>query len=107
MSAETLAWLAARDRDVPPALGACVRDAVPRDGAGVTEALLHGAETVLRRVIDDAPMTRAHAVDVLSADALVTYAFEAAADHPETITVHAGTAMRRIAALAAGRENGS
>jgi len=48
-------------------------------------------------------MTRAHALDVLSADALLTYAFEAAADEPSRLTARADLAMQRIAALAEAR----
>ena len=36
---------------------------------------------------------------MLAADALVTYAFEAASDEPRALAAHASEAMRRIAGL--------
>ena len=46
---------------------------------------------------------RDRALDLLAVDALVTYAFEAAAEHPESLAQRATTAMSSIAALAHAR----
>jgi hypothetical protein len=42
-------------------------------------------------------MSRAQALDLLAADALLTYAFEAAADEPQSLVARADDAMLRIA----------
>jgi hypothetical protein len=62
--------------------------------------LISGAEVLLQRVVAASPMTRAQAVDLLTADALVTYAFEVAAEVPDTLPELATAAMGHIAALA-------
>jgi len=67
----------------------------------IAEALLGAGESLLTAVL--APRSgdaRAAALDLLAADACVTWAFEAAADAPETISGRAEEAMRRIAAVA-------
>lgn len=95
-------WLSAHEDGVPPALIARLRSAVepPARGAGgVADELAGAAERLLGEVLAAHTMTRAHALDVLSADALLTHAFEAAADEPSRLTARADSAMRRIAAL--------
>lgn len=105
------AWVAARANGVPDALGARVGAAlrvqrsalsVRRSGdAHIAEALLDAAVVTLGDALSAPQMTRAHALDVLAADALATYAFEAAAesgDLPEC----ADRALRRIAELGSG-----
>ena len=93
------AWLGAHEGGVPPALAAHLRDAV-RIADGPVADLLAAGERLLRRAIAATPMTRAQALDVLGADALVTCAFEAAADDPSRLVQRADAAMTRIAALA-------
>jgi hypothetical protein len=72
--------------------------------AGVTipEALAAASEQQLSDALRASPMTRAQALDVLGADALLTFAFEAAADDPSMLTARADAAMLRVAALATG-----
>ena len=96
-------WLAGREAGVPRALAARVRAAVRADagGADAGDELLAAADLVLRNVLAAQPMTRAHALDLLAADALVPYAFEAAADDPPRIPARADAAMQRIASMAA------
>ena len=52
-------------------------------------------------MLNGSAMERASALDLLAADACVTYAFEAAADEPQSIGDRAAHAKRRIAAIAA------
>jgi hypothetical protein len=98
-------WLTSRCFDAPPALTACVRDlldahpewaSLPR-----TDAFVEASEVLLRRVLEGGAAARANALDLLAADACVTWAFEVAADDPGTIADRAERATRRIAAIAA------
>ena len=68
--------------------------------ASTAEQLLAVAEDAMRVVLHDGCLTRERAVDLLAVDAVVTYAFEASADHPERLEEIAGSALARIAALA-------
>jgi len=64
--------------DVPSELARAVRrlaDSSLADGAGMAEAALRGLERVASLAEE-----RAGALELLAADALLTYAFEAAAD---------------------------
>lgn len=61
------------------------------------------AERLLGRLLSEDCATRAAALELLTADALVTYAFEAAAEHQSgSIDDMAAGAMQRIAALRGG-----
>jgi hypothetical protein len=106
VSARTLAaWVAARTPEAPGELRAhMARDlGAAADGSAdaVAEALLQACEGALDRVLRSADAERETALDLLSADAYVTYAFEAAADDPSRIAALAEQAMRRIADRAA------
>lgn len=72
-------WLDRHLIEVPPRLAVAIRDLVaPWKAGGVsgmTEAALHGFESVVNNLGD-----RDSAIVLLAADALLTYAFEAAAD---------------------------
>jgi uncharacterized membrane protein len=97
-------WLNARAAAPPSRLAArielAVRDQVPRSATDATESLLDACESLLRDVVARAAAGRESALDLLAADALATYAFEAAADVPASLEEHAREAMRRIGALA-------
>jgi hypothetical protein len=94
-------WLAGHEAGVPEALRARLQRAVHAGGAEpIADELARAGERLLAGVLDADAMTRAHALDVLSADALLTYAFEAAADEPSQLALRADAAMQRIAALA-------
>lgn len=87
---------------VPPRLTARVRQVLtaPAAAAGMPgpEALLGGGDVLLQRVLvpsDGAP--RAVALDLLAADACVTWAFEVATGAPAEVVGLADAAMRRIA----------
>jgi hypothetical protein len=73
---------------------ALAKSAPPDALVGAAEALL---ESVLAARAGDA---RDAALDLLAADACVTWAFEAAADDPGTLGSRAEDAMRRLAAVA-------
>jgi len=98
-------WLRERSSGVPAALDARVREAL----AGALDEnedrasghFLDAATALLAEIAAD-PGRRARALDLLTVDALVTYAFEAAVDSPDELDVPANEAMRRLAALAAG-----
>ena len=67
------------------------------DAAGADE-LLRAAERLLRRVLERDCTKREAALDLLTVDALVTYALERAAADPLLLDNFPDLAMRRIAA---------
>ena len=99
------AWLAAREPEAPPALTACVRDlfeAHPEwERLSRVDAFIEASEVLLRRVLEGGAVARANALDLLAADACVTWAFEAAADDPGTVAGRAERATKGIAMIAA------
>ncbi len=98
-----LAWFGAREREVPPTLAAHLRSTIAEvsrgDDAHVADRLLAAGLHVASTVAAAEAMTRDHAVHLLAADALVTYAFEAAADEPGQLVARADAAMRTIAVM--------
>jgi len=70
-----------------------------RPASEVPEACLTAGERLLDSLLQSGSTSRATALDLLAVDALVTYAFEAAADDPTRIEARATAAMQRIAAL--------
>lgn len=107
-----LAWIDSRVPAPPESLRIRLREIVttraaeraangsPAD-ASIADALISGAEWLLARLLSDACLTRGSAVDLLAADALITYAFEASSDEPATIEARAARAMARLSALVA------
>ena len=91
-------WLAGRRPEPPAALRARLRE-VLSSGAVGRDAFLRAGESLLARLLDEDCATRGSALDLLVADALVTYAFEAAADEPASLEARAEAAMLEIAAL--------
>ena len=84
------AWLATREPVPPPALAARLREllgarALESEVRQAPELLLDAGEAVLARLLREAATTRESALDLLAADALVTYAFEAAGEEPDTL----------------------
>ncbi|MBA2684452.1 MAG: hypothetical protein H0U66_08200, partial [Gemmatimonadaceae bacterium] len=65
------------------------------------DAALATAECLLAELLALECAGRDRALDLLAVDAMVTYAFEAAAEHPETLSARATAAMAAIAKLAA------
>ncbi|MDQ6612837.1 MAG: hypothetical protein M3Y64_10420 [Gemmatimonadota bacterium] len=66
----------------------------------VPQVCLRVAEEQLQLLLASGSTSRATALDLLSVDALVTYAFEAAAANGQSIEACASHAMARIAMLA-------
>jgi hypothetical protein len=101
-------WLAARTPRPPGALEERIRAALgPRledevvEGSGRThEELLAAARSLLCATPGCEGEERGAAHDLLAADALVTYAFELAAEDPDAIGSAAESAMRDFGALA-------
>ena len=98
-------WLGARVPVPPAALVERMRRALGEAlGAPATEAHEHclaAAERLVRDLSDARLEERAAALDLLAADALATYALEAAADDPSSLDRRADEAMRRLSALGA------
>ena len=117
MSGTVQEWLQSRTPVPPSALhdrveqallatGACTGNASVAGGpVTAAEGEIHtcclaAALTILRPLLAHEGAGREAALDLLAADALVTYAFEAASTEPYTLDERAGAAMRAIATLA-------
>jgi hypothetical protein len=98
------AYVDAHAGQVPPALIERVQAVLSADPAAeqlpVADALLKASTTLLGAVLADREAGREVALDLLAADACVTWAFEAAADAPASLPAQAELAMQRIADLA-------
>lgn len=87
--------------EAPPALRERLLAAVgERCDAG---ASLRAGERLLAGLLASDASSRDTALELLTADALVTHAFECAADDPESLPSIASAAMLRIARLPAAR----
>ena len=100
-------WLDARTPRPPSALArrvaAAVEELGPATDSTSEDRLFAAADALLGQLLRDGCGTRSAAQDLLAVDALVTYAFEAAAEHqPSRLDERAAAAMRRISALGAG-----
>ena len=100
-------WVAAHGEQPPVALrerlDAILNSRGASDSAPVSDALLHAGQALLATILGSGCTQRDAALDLLTADALVTYAFEAAADDPASLDAHAVAAMRAISALVDAR----
>lgn len=98
-------WIARIEPAPPPALHQRMADLVAasasRPVAEVPEACLEAGERLLDDLLTSGSTTRSTALDLLAVDALITYAFQAAADDPTRLEERAARAMMRIAALPA------
>jgi hypothetical protein len=105
MNTSHAAWLASRQPEAPPALTARVRALLESNAQweklSRVDAFIEASEQLLRRVLEGGEVARANALDLLAADACVTWAFEAAADDPVSIAGRAERATNGIAAIAA------
>ena len=100
-------WVAAHAEQPPAALRARLDGILNAESAStdvpVSPALLTAGQALLSTILVSGSTQRGAALDLLTADALVTYAFEAAADEPTTLDARAADAMRAIAALVDAR----
>ena len=81
------------------ALGDGLQRAVP----DTERVCLEAAERMLSRLFADGTGSRSEAVDLLAADALVTYALEFAAETPPEFEARATQALQRFGQLEQGR----
>ena len=97
-------WLSTRTPPPPAALRARIDDALgDRANAPAANALAENvaaAEALLRELLARPTTGRESALDLLAVDALITYAFEAAADDPMNLAAGARASMVRLSALA-------
>ncbi|HET9796682.1 MAG TPA: hypothetical protein VFP90_01775 [Gemmatimonadaceae bacterium] len=96
-------WLDARRPAPPAALRARIDAALGgalHDEGDVPAVCLAAGERLVREIIRENATSRASALDLLAADALVTYAFEAASEDPAELERRAADAMARISAIA-------
>jgi len=97
-------WLDERRTDVPPRLAARLDEAVAgdRDVAAdqTARVCVDAADALLRNLLARSSAGRDVALDLLTVDALATYAFEAAAANPTTLRERAAEAAARFAAAA-------
>ena len=95
------AWLRGRTPVPPPQLAARIDAFTARiaDRDPSADAFLDAAEVAMGAVLRDGCLTRESALDLLAVDALVTYAFEAAADDADQLEHRAVRALTRISAL--------
>lgn len=100
-------WVAAHAEQPPAALRARLDGILNTETAGIDQsvspALLQAGQSLLSTILVSGSTQRDAALDLLTADALVTYAFEAAADEPAALDARAADAMRAIAALVDAR----
>jgi hypothetical protein len=96
-------WLEQLEPQPPAALHARLRellaDHATRPMDEVPAACLAAGEARLASLLAERATDRASALDLLAIDALVTYAFEAAAVDPESMERLAADAMTRIAEI--------
>ena len=96
-------WLATRTPAPPPALANRVRDllgeAVNDDVRMAADRLLAAAEQTVGALLSEGRTGRESAGDLLAADALVTYAFEAASSNADDVVGRARIAMTQLSRL--------
>jgi hypothetical protein len=96
-------WIGEREPAPPHALLRRLREALGadarREADDAAELCLAAGERVLSAVLREDEASRNFALDLLAADALVTYAFEAASERPGELSERARHAMSSIAAL--------
>jgi hypothetical protein len=99
---QVLAWLETRRPVPPPELAARLRALVAAApervlaGGGLRAALADLGLSVLAGLEGRDPQEAGVALDLLAADALVTYAFEAAADEGTDVTGLAGRLLAEV-----------
>jgi hypothetical protein len=92
-------WLAHREPSPPRILRERIEAlalAVPEHESDAAATLLDAAEAALAGLAARPPGDRATALDLLAVDALVTYALEWTAEHPEELPRLSESAMSRL-----------
>jgi hypothetical protein len=102
-------WLRSRTPAPPPALFARVSEALgdgmDDDVSAAPERCVGAAVLLLEPLLEREDAGRECALDLLAADALVTYAFEAAGADVDRLDQRTRDAMARLAGLAAGDDH--
>lgn len=98
-------WLATRTPAPPPALANRLRDllgeTVDDDVLMAPDRLLAAAERTVGALLTEGRTGRESAGELLAADALVTYAFEAASSNGDDVVGRARVAMTQLSRLGA------
>lgn len=98
-------WLASRTPSPPPRLAARLAAAVPAsassDSNDTPRSLIAAAAGILRETVDQPSNERngTAALDLLAADALITYAVEAAAEDCEKLAALTDEMILRLSAV--------
>lgn len=96
-------WLFAVTPPPPPSLAArlaaVLEPFADRPAQEVPECCLEAGEGLLDAILASGSTSRDTALDLLTVDALITYAFQEAAGEPERLEARASRAMERIAAI--------
>ena len=98
-------WLRERDPAPPARLAMRIANAIGGRDAETSDPgviCLESCETLLADVAARPSPGRESALDLLAADALATYALEAAAESPVSLEARAHDAMKRLSAIAGG-----
>ncbi len=82
-------------------LDAVLGESLNESSDRIPDVFLAAGERLVADLLQSNSTSRGSALDLLAADALVTYAFEAASDVPSGLEARASAAMTRIAALGA------
>jgi hypothetical protein len=96
-------WLVQREPAPPDALLRRLLETLGADAQRpsreAADACLAAGERLVATVLREEEANRDYALDLLAADALVTYAFEAASGTPDELSARAARAMSSIAVL--------
>jgi len=96
-------WVTARTPAAPPRLAERLEAQLGARGGdapeAVADACVEGAAALVGELLASGCTTRDAALDLLTADALATYAFEAAGDAPERLVALAHRAMARLSRI--------
>lgn len=100
-------WLSQHDPMQPTALRERLQELLAADAgrpaAQVPEVFIRVGKRLLEQIVNtDEPGDRRNAADLLAVDALVTYAFQAAAELPAELDEKAGDTMIQLAELSLG-----
>jgi hypothetical protein len=102
-------WLDSRRPPPPPRLMDRMRAALHESGQTANTDLVQGARAasihLLRSILAQGEGTRAMALDLLAADALMTYACESACEQPESIERATADSVEAVMALSAELES--
>lgn len=104
-------WLRSRTPPPPPALSARLHDVLRASLDAPAERVPHECLAAGERLAADLLLsnstTRGSALDLLTADALVTYAFEGAGEMATDVDAQAAAAMARISRIGSARPIGA